>query len=73
MAVLVVGLCALGVVMVLSASSISSLDVHHSPLYVFDRQVIWVGIGLAAMWVAARIDYHRWHRIAPWLLGGRRC
>lgn len=66
----VVVLCLTGIVMVLSASSVYAIRVYHSPWYFFVRQLLWVTVGLAAMMVGARIDYHRWRRAAPFVLAG---
>lgn len=58
-----------GLVMVLSASSDSSQDLHGSPWYQFQRQGLWLLIGAAAMTVVLRIDYRRWRAMAgPMLL-----
>ncbi len=51
-----------GVVMVLSASSVSSLDTYGSAWFVFRRQVIWVACGGFAFLVGSRLDYHRWRK-----------
>lgn len=61
----------LGLVMVLSASSITSFHSGHSPWRFFSKQVTWAGLGLAAMLVAYKVPYHRWRRLAtPALLLG---
>jgi cell division protein FtsW len=52
----------IGLVMVLSASSVSSLTDYGSAWYFFERQVLWTGAGVLAFVVAARIDYHAWRR-----------
>jgi cell division protein FtsW len=57
-----------GVVMVLSASSVVSLTTHGSAWYFFERQLIWTVLGAAAFVVAARIDYRRWRDWARPLL-----
>jgi cell division protein FtsW len=51
-ALLLVGL---GLVMVLSASSVASFEESGSSFAVFERQVMWVAIGLPVMWVAMRL------------------
>ncbi len=53
-------LCIFGLVMVLSASSIVSLAQDGGPWAIFKRQLLYEGMGLVAMVVAARVDYHRW-------------
>ncbi len=63
--VLVAILCLIGVVMVLSASSIVSLQQFGSPWYFFERQLMWLAIGTVGFLVARRIDPERWRRLAP--------
>jgi cell division protein FtsW len=59
-----------GLVMVLSASSVSALDTYGSSWYIAMRQAIWLAVGTAACVVVMRIDYHRWRRwTLPWLAG----
>ncbi|MGH9051069.1 MAG: putative lipid II flippase FtsW [Acidimicrobiia bacterium] len=55
----------IGVVMVLSASSVASLTNYGSAWYFFQRQVLWTALGVVAFMVTARIDYHAWRR---WVL-----
>ena len=57
-----------GLVMILSASSVAALSDYGSSWYFFDRQLVWALVGLAAFLVASRIDYRRWRRAAPCLL-----
>jgi cell division protein FtsW len=59
-----------GLVMVLSASSVSALDDYGSTWYVAMRQGMWLSIGAAMCIVVMRIDYHRWRRSAAPLLAG---
>jgi cell division protein FtsW len=72
-AILLVAIIALlnlvGVVMVLSASSVASLTDYGSPWYFFFRELIWSVIGLFAFVFAVRFDYRNWRRlIRPLLL-----
>jgi cell division protein FtsW len=60
----VLGLLALGLAMVYSASGIKALDALDDPRYYLIQQSAWVAIGLAAMFVVARIDYHRYRALA---------
>jgi cell division protein FtsW len=58
-----------GLVMVLSASSVTSMhQVADSPFYQFSRQAMWAGIGVAAFVVATRLDYRILRRLAGPLL-----
>jgi cell division protein FtsW len=59
-----------GLVMVLSASSVTSLEEHGSPWYQFTRQLMWLAVGSVALLVALQIDYRRWRAWAPWILRG---
>lgn len=57
-------LCLIGLVMVLSASSILSLSDYGSPWHYFLRQWIWLMIGTAGLVAAVRIDHERWRKPA---------
>ncbi|MEX0664600.1 MAG: putative lipid II flippase FtsW [Acidimicrobiia bacterium] len=57
-----------GVVMVLSASSVFSLESHGSAWYTFTRQVAWTLLGVIGFAVTLRIDYRRWRRVVEPLL-----
>src|SRR5689334_17519213 len=46
-------LLAIGLMMVLSASSVYSFRVHDSSYYIFLKQLTWVVIGLPAAWLAS--------------------
>ncbi len=66
--VLVAILCLIGVVMVLSASSIVSLQQFGSPWYFFERQLMWLTVGAVGFLVALRVDVGRWRRLAPFAM-----
>ena len=59
----------LGLVMVLSASSVVALDSWGSSWYVVSRQAMWLLVGTTACGVLLRVDYHRWRRLALPALG----
>jgi cell division protein FtsW len=63
-------LVVIGLVMVLSASSVQSEREFGSTWNYFLRQSIWTVISVAACVVMARIDYRRWRRLIPLLLVG---
>jgi cell division protein FtsW len=65
----IVSLNLIGLVMVLSASSVSALDEHGSSWYVALRQSMWLLVGGAVMVVVMRTDYHLWRRWTVPLLG----
>ncbi|GAB3657718.1 putative lipid II flippase FtsW [Nocardioides korecus] len=58
-------LLAIGLMMVLSASSVYSFRLHGSSYYIFFKQLTWVAIGLPAAWAASRMD-RRWLRRLAW-------
>ena len=60
---LVVLLDVIGLVMVLSSSSVEALRAYGSSWVFFERQLLWVVVGLAAMAVALRVDYRRWRSL----------
>jgi cell division protein FtsW len=59
----------IGLVMVLSASSVEALSQHLSSWYYFERQAMWVSLGALALAVTMRVDYHRWRRYAAPAMG----
>ncbi|HEV3366202.1 MAG TPA: putative lipid II flippase FtsW [Acidimicrobiales bacterium] len=63
LAVLVGVLCVIGLVMVGSASPVISLGLYGSPWTIFIRQVMWMGVGAAALLIFARVDYRKWRVI----------
>ncbi|MEM9201192.1 MAG: putative lipid II flippase FtsW [Actinomycetota bacterium] len=63
-------LTALGAVMVLSASAAPSISETSSAWSLFQRQLMWIGLGLIAMFITMRVDYRRWRIFAvPSLIG----
>ena len=67
---MVVGLlCLLGLMMVLSASSVQALHSYGGAWMFFQRQVVWLVLGGIALAVASRVDYHLWRKLVrPGLL-----
>ncbi len=65
----VFGLSLLGLVMVLSASSVPRRGSDVSSWYYFGRHAIWLTIGTVALVVANKVDYRIWLRLAPAVLG----
>jgi len=63
----------LGLVMVFSASAITSLHRGNSPWRIFNRQLLWAGLGAVALVMTARIPYHRWRRFSPYILAVALC
>lgn len=61
--VVTVVLIIFGLIMMFSASWDYSLTQYGAPMYMFDRQVMWLGVGLVAAFALALIDYHKLRRI----------
>lgn len=61
---LTIALDVIGLVMVLSASSVEALAQYGSSWVFFEKQLLWVVLGVAAMVVTIRVDYQRWRRWA---------
>ena len=64
-----VSLVLLGLVMALSATAAPSLSGTDSAWSLFKSQAMWLGVGVLALLVLLRIDYHHWKRLAPIGLG----
>ena len=65
---LTVVLCVVGLVMVLSSSSVEALRTYGNAWVFFIRQAVWVTIGGVALWFASRVDYRRWRRFGRVIL-----
>ena len=50
----------LGLVMVLSATSARNVGGDASPYSIFNRQLMWAGLGFVGMLVAMKVPYQRW-------------
>ena len=57
-------LCGIGLMMVLSASSVQALRAYGGPWVFFLRQVMWVAAGAVGLTLVARVDYRRWRALA---------
>jgi cell division protein FtsW len=58
----------LGLIMVLSASSVSAYARYGSSFLFFQRQVAYAAAGSAGLWIAARMRYQAWERLCVPLL-----
>ena len=58
-----------GLVMAYSASSAEAYFEYDSSFYFVKRQLLWVLLGVAAMWAFSRVDYAWWRRAAAPLAG----
>lgn len=61
-------LLGIGLVMVHSASSVLSQQKFHDPFFYAKRQLMWAGLGVVAMILAANYDYHKLRALAPKLM-----
>lgn len=59
-----------GLVMLSSASSVVSYLKNQNSYYYFNHQLIAVLIGALACYLASRVDYHRWQKLALFFLFG---
>lgn len=53
-----------GLLMVFSASWDFSLAVYGEPMRMFNRQVLWLTLGLVIAYLLSRIDYHNWRTLS---------
>lgn len=65
----VVGLMLIGLIMVYSASSVTSLATMSDGFYYFKRQLMWVIVGLLAMVGVSHVPYQKLEKFAVPLLG----
>ena len=63
-------LVAIGLVMVLSASSVEAYEQYGSSFMYFVRQAVYAAVGAAGLWVASRMRYDAWKHLSLPLLGG---
>ncbi len=60
----VLALLCIGVVMVYSASSFIAARDQGDASYYFQRELIWLVLGIVAMLITMRVDYRYWRRIS---------
>ncbi len=58
-----------GLVMILSSSSVQSLRQYGSPWHYFERQLLWLCFGTVAFAVTVSVDYRRWRRLGALAVG----
>jgi cell division protein FtsW len=58
----VAALLIVGLMMVYSATFALGYQLYGQPTYFFIRQMLWMALGLIAMIITARIEYHTWRR-----------
>jgi len=59
----VIALLVFGLVMLYSASWDFSLGAYDNPLQMFNRQILWMTLGIAGTAFLARFDYHNWRKL----------
>jgi len=59
-----IALLVLGTLMVYSASFVVAHNEFNDDAYFLTRQLVWIGAGLVAMLIAARVDYRRWRNLS---------
>ncbi|MDQ2714478.1 MAG: putative lipid II flippase FtsW [Chloroflexota bacterium] len=64
---IVLALLCIGTVMVYSASAFVAARNYGDASYVFQRELLFVALGLVAMLITMRVDYRQWRRVS--LLG----
>ena len=69
LSVAVIALAVFGLIMMFSASWDYSLKEYGSPMYMFERQLLWLVIGIAAAFGFSRFDYHHWRKLVVPALG----
>jgi cell division protein FtsW len=65
----VLGLAALGLMLVYSTTTHLGYQLHEDSSYFFKRQSLWLGIGLVVMFIASRISYHHWMKVSIPVMG----
>jgi rod shape determining protein RodA len=60
---MVLGLCVVSVLEIYSTTLHTKYSGYHN------KQILWIGAGLAAMFLFSKIDYHRLLDWAPWAYG----
>ena len=68
--ILVAVLCAFGLMMVLSSSSVEALRNYKNSWFFFQRQAMWLVLGVGVLFVAMRIDYNLWRKWTLPMLAG---
>ena len=67
--VTVIALIIFGLVMMFSSSWDYSLLEYGSPMYMFEHQVVWLGVGLLVASLLSLFDYHHWRKFILPALG----
>ena len=62
--ILVLILLGFGAIMIYDASIVSAARDFGDKFFYLKNQLIWIGVGLVAMFIASRIDYHIYYHLA---------
>jgi len=60
----VAALLIVGLMMIYSATFALGYQLHGQPTYYFIRQLLWMGLGILALVIFARVEYHTWRRFS---------
>lgn len=60
----VIALGIFGLLMLYSAGTDFSLQTYGSPTYIFNKQLLWMVLGITTAFILTRVDYHLWQKIA---------
>jgi cell division protein FtsW len=60
----VIALGILGLLMLYSSSTDFSMSIYDSPTTIFNKQLLWMAIGIVVAIVLSSIDYHQWRKFA---------
>lgn len=66
--IVALALTALGVVMVYSATNVLALEQHGDSYYFLRREFVYLALGLVAMAICAKLDYHLYEKYHWWIL-----
>lgn len=67
---IVLVLCMFGLLMLYDASVVVAARLFDDKFRFVTQQLMYLGIGLVALLVTSRVDYHLWQRLAPLMLLG---
>jgi len=67
--VVVVALTIFGLIMLYSSSWDFSLGAYGDATYMFNRQLMWLGLGLVIAIILAFFDYHHWRKLVVPIMG----
>ncbi len=60
----------LGLLMIFSTTYSVSINAGKSPYYYFARQLLFTGVGIGALIMLSRVEYHFWQKYSLWLMLG---